>query len=317
MRILVTGGAGLIGSHLMHRLIAEGHTVTCLDNLFTGRESNFQDLLDHPNFSFVHHDVTSPIHLSNLDQIYHLACPASPVHYQFDPIMTMKISVMGTLNMLDLALANQARILFASTSEVYGDPLVHPQTETYLGNVNCTGVRACYDEGKRAAETLMFDYHRQHQAHIAVARIFNTYGPWMREDDGRVVSNFIIQSLKNEPLTLYGDGSQTRSFCYVADMVDGLVRLMDSTEMGPINLGNPNEFTILELAQHVKHLTGSSSELIYLPLPSDDPKLRRPDIHRAQSLLGWMPRILLEEGLRLTIEDFSHRLGQSVVNQVA
>ena len=315
MKILVTGGAGFIGTHLVNRLLAEGHQVICLDNCHTGRESNFAAHLEKPTFQFILHDVVEPLPLDQLqplnqiDQIYHLACPASPPHYQADPIRTMQISVVGTLNLLQLAAQAQARILFASTSEVYGDPTMHPQSEDYRGNVNPTGPRACYDEGKRAAETLMFDFHRCHQVDIAVIRIFNTYGPFMRPDDGRVVSNFIVQALQNQALTLYGDGSQTRSFCYVADLVEGIHRMMNSSHIGPINLGNPHEFTILELAERVKQLVGSRADLVFRPLPQDDPKQRRPDIRRAQELLGWQPQIGLEEGLEMTIPYFAQQLG--------
>lgn len=317
MNILVTGGAGFIGTHLIHRLLGEGHRVICLDNCHTGREANFAVHLDDPAFQFIRHDVVQPLPLDRLqpldqiDQIYHLACPASPPHYQADPIRTMQISVVGTLNVLQLAAQAQARILFASTSEIYGDPTVHPQSEEYRGNVNPIGPRACYDEGKRAAETLMFDFQRHHQVDIAVIRIFNTYGPYMRPDDGRVVSNFIVQALQDQSLTLYGDGSQTRSFCYVADLVEGIHRMMNSSHTGPINLGNPGEFTILELAEQVKRLVGSSSDLVFRPLPQDDPKQRRPDITRAQELLGWQPQIHLQEGLSLTIPYFAQQLGLS------
>jgi UDP-glucuronate decarboxylase len=307
-KILVTGGAGFIGTHLVNDLMAAGHHVMCLDNCFTGREDNLRHHLSSERFQFIHHDVVDPIEIEGLDQIYHMACPASPVHYQYDPIKTLKTSVIGTLNMLDLALKNQARILFASTSEVYGDPTVHPQTEEYRGNVNPIGIRACYDEGKRAGETLMFDYHRYHGVDIAVIRIFNTYGPGMRKDDGRVVSNFIIQALTGQPLTLYGDGSQTRSFCYVQDLVNGIVAMMNSSITGPVNLGNPVEFTVKELALKVKDLVGSHSELVYEPLPLDDPKQRQPDISKARDLLNWIPQVPLEEGLKLTIPDFARRL---------
>lgn len=312
MRILVTGGAGFIGTHLIDRLLNQGHHVVCLDNCYTGRESNFVLHLDKPTFQFVHHDVVDPLPgdtLTPLDQIYHLACPASPPHYQADPIRTLQISVIGTLNLLNLAKQTGARILFASTSEIYGEPTVHPQSEEYRGNVNPIGPRACYDEGKRAAETLMFDFHRHHQVDIAVVRIFNTYGPHMRPDDGRVVSNFIVQALKNQGLTLYGDGSQTRSFCYVSDLVEGILRMMNSPHMGPVNLGNPKEFTIRELAEKVKQLVGSTSDLVFRPLPEDDPSQRRPDIGRARELLDWSPQIELEEGLTLTIPYFAQQLG--------
>ncbi len=315
MRILVTGGAGFIGTHLVNRLLGEGHQVICLDNCHTGRESNFIAHLEKTTFQFIRHDVVEPLPLDQLqpleqiDQIYHLACPASPPHYQADPIRTMQISVVGTLNLLQLAAQAQARILFASTSEIYGDPTMHPQSEDYRGNVNPIGPRACYDEGKRAAETLMFDFHRRHQVDIAVIRIFNTYGPFMRPDDGRVVSNFIVQALQDQDLTLYGDGSQTRSFCYVSDLVEGIQRMMNSSQTGPINLGNPHEFTILELAERVKRLVGSRANLVFRPLPQDDPRQRRPDIRRAQELLGWQPQIPLEEGLGLTIPYFAQQLG--------
>jgi UDP-glucuronate decarboxylase len=307
-KILVTGGAGFIGSHLIDRLMAAGHQVICLDNLFTGLESNVSHHLDHHLFQFIRHDVVDPIALSAVDQIYHLACPASPIHYQFDPVKTLKTSVLGTLNMLELARQTGARILLASTSEVYGDPTVHPQTEDYRGNVNPIGIRSCYDEGKRAAETLMFDYHRQYGVNIAVARIFNTYGPRMRQDDGRVVSNFIVQALQNQDLTLYGDGSQTRSFCYVTDLVEGLMLLMNSRHSGPFNLGNPIEFTVLELARKVKQMTESLGNLVVRPLPEDDPKQRQPDITQARLSLGWEPQIPLEIGLEKTIADFAQRI---------
>ncbi len=308
MKILVTGGAGFIGVHLVKELLEQGHEVICLDNCFTGREVNIAPYRDQAKFHFIRHDVLDPIELEALDQIYHLACPASPVHYQYDPIKTLKTSVIGTLNMLELARQTGARLLFTSTSEVYGDPTVHPQSEDYRGNVNPIGPRACYDEGKRAAETLMFDYHRQFGLNIRVARIFNTYGPTMNLEDGRVVSNFIVQALQNQSLTLYGDGLQTRSFCYVSDMVAGLICLMNSEHTGPVNIGNPVEFTVLELAKKIKELTHSTADLIYKPLPQDDPKQRRPDITRAKTLLNWEPLVPLEEGLRLTIPDFAQRL---------
>ncbi len=308
MRILVTGGLGFIGSHLIDRLMVQGHEVICLDNGFTGQLANVQPHLASTQFNYLEHDVVDPVYIPFLDQIYHLACPASPVHYQFDPIKTLKTNVMGTLNMLDLALRTQARILLASTSEVYGDPTVHPQPEDYRGNVNSVGIRSCYDEGKRAAETLMFDYHRQHHVSIGVARIFNTYGPRMRFDDGRVVSNFIIQALKQQPLTLYGNGLQTRSFCYVSDMVAGLMQLMNSTYTGPMNLGNAVEFTIKDLAFKIKAMTQSSAALDYQPLPQDDPKQRQPDISKAEQCLQWSPHIALDQGLQYTIDDFSSRL---------
>jgi UDP-glucuronate decarboxylase len=308
MRILVTGGAGFIGSHLCERLLNEKNEVLCLDNFFTGRRENIIHLLDNPCFELLRHDVTEPI-LLEVDQIYNLACPASPVHYQYNPVKTVKTSVMGAINMLGLAKRVRARILQASTSEVYGDPLVHPQTEDYWGNVNPIGLRSCYDEGKRLAETLMTDYHRQNKVDIRIARIFNTYGPRMLEDDGRVVSNFIVQALRGEPLTLYGKGEQTRSFCYVSDLVEGLVRLMNSEGLyDPVNLGNPGEFTIKQLAEEVIKACESQSGLTYLPLPADDPRQRKPDISRAQALLGWNPTIPLQDGLRRTVEDFKTRV---------
>jgi UDP-glucuronate decarboxylase len=308
MRILVTGGAGFIGSHLCDRLINEGNEVLCLDNFFTGRRENIFHLLDNARFELIRHDVTEPI-LLEVDQIYNLACPASPVHYQYNPVKTVKTSVMGAINMLGLAKRVRARILQASTSEVYGDPLVHPQTEDYWGNVNPIGVRSCYDEGKRLAETLMTDYHRQNKVDIRIARIFNTYGPRMLEDDGRVVSNFIVQALRGEALTLYGEGEQTRSFCYVDDLLDGLTRLMNSPDLhDPVNLGNPTEFTIKQLAEEVISICKSSSGLTYLPLPADDPRQRQPNITKARTLLGWNPTIPLREGLERTIEDFRKRV---------
>jgi UDP-glucuronate decarboxylase len=308
MRILITGGAGFIGSHLCERLLGEGNEVLCLDNFFTGRRENIFHLLDNPRFELIRHDVTEPI-LLEVDQIYNLACPASPVHYQYNPVKTVKTSVMGAINMLGLAKRVRARILQASTSEVYGDPLVHPQTEDYWGNVNPIGLRSCYDEGKRLAETLMTDYHRQNNVDIRIARIFNTYGPRMLEDDGRVVSNFIVQALRGQSLTLYGEGEQTRSFCYVEDLLEGLIRLMNVENVhDPVNLGNPGEFTIKQLAEEVIKVCGSQSEFTYLPLPADDPRQRKPDITRAQSLLGWNPTIPLREGLKRTVEDFRKRL---------
>ncbi len=307
MRILVTGGAGFIGSHLIDRLMTAGHEVICLDNFFTGDKKNLLHWLNHPYFELVRHDVTDPIRLE-VNQIYHLACPASPVHYQYNPVKTIKTNVLGTLNMLGLAKRTKARFLLASTSEVYGDPEVHPQVEDYRGNVNPIGIRSCYDEGKRVAETLAFDYHRQNNVDIRVARIFNTYGPRMLENDGRVVSNFIAQALQNKPLTVYGDGSQTRSFCYVSDLVDGLIRLMNGEHIGPINLGNPEEYTVLELAQKVQAQINPAISIQQKDLPADDPQRRRPDITRATSLLGWRPTILLQEGLELTIADFRARL---------
>ena len=308
MRILVTGGAGFIGSHLCERLLGEGNEVLCLDNFFTGRRENIFHLLDNPRFELLRHDVTEPI-LLEVDQIYNLACPASPVHYQYNPVKTVKTSVMGAINMLGLAKRVRARILQASTSEVYGDPLIHPQTEDYWGNVNPIGLRSCYDEGKRLAETLMTDYHRQNKVDIRIARIFNTYGPRMLEDDGRVVSNFIVQALRGQPLTLYGEGQQTRSFCYVDDLIEGLIRLMNARDLhDPVNLGNPGEFTIKQLAEEVIKTCESKSGFSYLPLPADDPRQRKPDITRAQSLLGWNPTIPLREGLKKTVDDFKSRV---------
>ncbi len=307
MRILITGGAGFIGSHLCERLLNDGHDVLCLDNFFTGRRVNIVKLMDNHRFELIRHDVIEPI-LLEVDQIYNLACPASPIHYQYNPVKTVKTSVMGMINMLGLAKRVHARILQASTSEVYGDPLVHPQPEGYWGNVNPIGRRSCYDEGKRIAETLMMDYHRQNQVDTRIARIFNTYGPRMLEDDGRVVSNFIVQALRGEPLTLYGAGDQTRSFCYVDDLVEALIRLMNVEGVhDPVNLGNPGEFTIKELAEQVVKTCGSNSGVKYLPLPEDDPKQRKPDISRAQSLLGWTPSIPLSDGLVKTVADFKSR----------
>lgn len=305
-RILITGGAGFIGSHLCDRLVATGHEVLCLDNYFTGRKTNVSGLIDAQNFELMRHDVTFPLYVE-VDEIFNLACPASPVHYQHDPVQTTKTSVHGAINMLGLAKRTGAKILQASTSEVYGDPGVHPQTEDYWGNVNPIGPRGCYDEGKRCAETLFFDYHRQHGMNIRVARIFNTYGPRMHPNDGRVVSNFIVQALKGEPITLYGDGCQTRSFCYVDDLVNGLIALMEAPDdvIGPINLGNPIEFTINELAEQVITMTGSSSSVETHPLPQDDPMQRCPDIGRAQTLLDWQPVISLEDGLERTIDYFA------------
>jgi UDP-glucuronate decarboxylase len=308
MRILVTGGAGFIGSHLIDRLMTEGHEVICLDNFYTGRKSNVVKWIGHPYFELIRHDITEPIRLE-VDQIYHLACPASPVHYQFNPVKTIKTNVMGTLNMLGLAKRVKARFLLASTSEVYGDPEIHPQAEEYWGNVNPIGIRSCYDEGKRVAETLTFDYHRQNDVDIRVARIFNTYGPRMLENDGRVVSNFVVQALRGTPLTVYGKGDQTRSFCYVSDLVDGLMRLMNGAHIGPINLGNPQEYTILELAQMIQQMVNPDTDIRFEPLPQDDPRRRRPDISKAQQLLGWQPTVSVDEGLYLTIEDFRTRLG--------
>jgi UDP-glucuronate decarboxylase len=304
-RVLVTGGAGFLGSHLCTRLIAEGHDVLCADNFFTGNRRNIAHLLPNTSFELIRHDVTFPLYLE-VDEIYNLACPASPVHYQHDPVQTTKTSVHGAINMLGLAKRVGAKILQASTSEVYGDPEVHPQREEYWGRVNPIGIRSCYDEGKRCAETLFFDYHRQHGLRIKVARIFNTYGPRMHPADGRVVSNFIVQALRGEPITLYGSGEQTRSFCYVDDLIDGLVRLMNSGDdvTGPINIGNPGEFSMLELAEMVREQTGSNSELIYNPLPADDPRQRQPDISLAQGTLGWEPKVSLAEGLTKTIDYF-------------
>ena len=301
----MTGGAGFLGSHLCERLLAEGAEVLCVDNFFTGRRSNVTHLLGNPNFELMRHDVTFPLYVE-VDEIYNLACPASPIHYQLDPVQTTKTSVHGAINMLGLAKRLKAKILQASTSEIYGDPIVHPQTEDYWGNVNPIGVRSCYDEGKRCAETLFFDYHRQHRVAIKVARIFNTYGPRMHPNDGRVVSNFIVQALKGEPITIYGDGSQTRSFCFASDLVSGLIALMDSGPeiTGPINLGNPVEFTVRELAALVIALTGSRSQIVHQPLPHDDPKQRKPDISLAKAQLGWEPRISLDQGLRQTIAYF-------------
>ena len=308
-RTLITGGAGFIGSHLCERLLAEGRDVLCVDNYFTGRKENIAHLLQMPNFEAMRHDVTFPLYVE-VDEIFNMACPASPVHYQFDPVQTAKTSVIGAINMLGLAKRVRAKILQASTSEVYGDPEFSPQTEEYRGNVNPIGPRACYDEGKRCAETLFFDYHRQHNVRIKVARIFNTYGPRMHPNDGRVVSNFIVQALRNQPITLYGDGSQTRAFCYVDDLVDGLIRMMGAEDdvTGPINLGNPAEMTVRELAERIIALTGSRSRIIYRPLPQDDPKQRCPDITRARQILGWEPRVHLDEGLGKTIAYFDSLL---------
>jgi UDP-glucuronate decarboxylase len=311
-RILVTGGAGFIGSHLCERLLADGHDVLCVDNFFTGTRGNVAKLLDHKGFELMRHDVTFPLYVE-VDQVYNLACPASPVHYQFDPVQTTKTSVHGAINMLGLAKRVRARILQASTSEVYGDPEVHPQPEGYWGRVNPIGLRSCYDEGKRCAETLFFDYWRQHKLPIKVARIFNTYGPNMHPDDGRVVSNFIVQALRNKPITIYGDGQQTRSFCYVTDLVDGLVRLMNTgpSVTGPINLGNPGEFTIRQLAELVVELTGSKSKLVRKPLPSDDPRQRQPDIKQARKVLKWEPKVKLRDGLKKSIPYFEDLVRKS------
>jgi UDP-glucuronate decarboxylase len=312
IKVLVTGGSGFLGSHLCDRLIAAGRDVLCVDNFYTGSKRNVAALLDHPRFELMRHDVTFPLYVE-VDEIYNLACPASPVHYQFDPVQTTKTSVHGAINMLGLAKRVKARIFQASTSEVYGDPEVHPQTESYWGRVNPIGIRSCYDEGKRCAETLFFDYHRQHKLSIKVARIFNTYGPRMHPSDGRVVSNFIVQALRNEPITIYGDGSQTRSFCYVSDLIEAFVRFMDTREdfTGPVNLGNPTEFTIGELAELVIRLTNSRSKLIRKPLPSDDPRQRRPDGSLAEKELGWRATTPLAEGLKHTIAYFDELLSES------
>ena len=305
MRILVTGGAGFIGSHLCERLLGEGHDVICLDNFFTGSKDNIIHLMDNHRFEVIRHDIVEPI-LLEVDRIYNLACPASPVHYQYNPVKTVKTSVMGTINMLGMAKRVRARILQASTSEVYGDPRVHPQTEEYWGNVNPIGIRSCYDEGKRVAETLMMDYHRQNGVDIRIVRIFNTYGPRMAENDGRVVSNFIIQALRDEDITVYGNGSQTRSFCYVADLVEGMTRMMECDDFtGPVNLGNPAETTILEFAERIIKLTGSASRVVFRPLPADDPQQRQPDISLARARLGWEPRVAIEHGLKQTIDYFA------------
>ena len=311
-RALITGGAGFLGSHLCDRLIADGHEVVCVDNLFTGTKRNIEHLLGNPRFEFIRHDVTFPLFIE-VDQIYNLACPASPVHYQHDPVQTTKTSVHGAINMLGLAKRLKCRIFQASTSEVYGDPAVHPQTEGYWGNVNPIGIRSCYDEGKRCAETLFFDYHRQHKLDIKVARIFNTYGPRMHPNDGRVVSNFIVQALRGEPITIYGEGRQTRSFCYVDDLIEGFVRFMDTPQgfTGPLNLGNPGEFTILQLAEMVIELTGSASQLVFKALPADDPMQRQPNIALAASEMGWSPRIALREGLQRTTAYFDQLLSQT------
>jgi UDP-glucuronate decarboxylase len=305
-KILVTGGSGFLGSHLCQRLLEEDNEVLCIDNLFTGQKKNIYHLLSNPKFEFIRHDICFPLYLE-VDEIYNLACPASPIHYQFDPVQTTKVSVTGSINMLGLAKRTKAKILQASTSEVYGDPEVHPQPESYRGNVNTIGPRACYDEGKRCAETLFFDYHRQHNLRIKVMRIFNTYGPNMHPNDGRVVSNFIMQALQNVDITIYGDGSQTRSFCYVDDLIEGMILLMNSNDSftGPVNIGNPSEFTIKQLAQKIISLTNSKSKIIYKPLPEDDPIQRKPIIDLAKKELGWMPKVELEEGLKRTISYFS------------
>jgi UDP-glucuronate decarboxylase len=305
-RILITGGAGFLGSHLCERLLEEGHDIICLDNFFTGSKNNILHLLPHPHFELIRHDIINPIYLE-IDEIYNLACPASPIHYQFNPIKTIKTSVMGAINTLGLAKRVKAKILQASTSEVYGDPEIHPQPETYWGRVNPIGIRSCYDEGKRAAECLMMDYHRQNHVRVKIVRIFNTYGPRMAISDGRVVSNFIVQALTHQDITVYGDGSQTRSFCYVDDMLDGFIRMMATPDdfIGPVNLGNPREFTILELAELLIRMTGSRAKIIFKPLPQDDPTQRKPDIRMAQKSLGWQPKIPLEEGIERTIAYFS------------
>lgn len=311
-QVLITGGAGFLGSHLCDRLISDGHDVLCVDNFFTGSKANIAHLIGHPYFEMMRHDVTFPLYVE-VDRIYNLACPASPVHYQFDPVQTTKTSVHGAINMLGLAKRVQARILQASTSEVYGDPEVHPQPEEYWGRVNPIGIRSCYDEGKRCAETLFFDYYRQHQLEIKVMRIFNTYGPRMHPQDGRVVSNFIVQALQGSDITIYGDGQQTRSFCYVDDLIDGMVRLMDSPAdfTGPVNIGNPGEFTMLELAEMILRLVGGKSKLVNMPLPADDPKQRQPDITLAKATLGWTPKVALEDGLKETIAYFRKLLADA------
>lgn len=308
-KILVTGGAGFLGSHLCEKLLQSGHQVLCVDNYFTGDKRNIRTLMTHPYFELMRHDVTFPLYVE-VDEIYNLACPASPIHYQHDPVQTTKTSVHGAINMLGLAKRTGAKILQASTSEVYGDPVVHPQEESYWGNVNPIGIRSCYDEGKRCAETLFFDYHRQHDLRIKVMRIFNTYGPRMHPNDGRVVSNFIVQALNDKPITIYGDGKQTRSFCFVDDLIDGMIKLMESEDdfTGPVNIGNPNEFTMLELAQIVLRVSNSNSDLVFEPLPSDDPKQRRPNISLASNKLGWQPSIQLEQGIEKTIEYFKQIL---------
>jgi UDP-glucuronate decarboxylase len=310
MRILVTGGAGFLGSHLIDRLMDAGHEVICLDNFYTGNKQNIMKWLGNPHFELIRHDITEPIRLE-VEQIYHLACPASPVHYQYNPVKTVKTNVIGTMNMLGLAKRVKARFFLASTSEVYGDPDVHPQSEEYRGNVNPIGIRSCYDEGKRIAETLAFDYYRQNKVDIRVVRIFNTYGPRMLENDGRVVSNFIAQALRGKPLTVYGDGSQTRSFCYVSDLIEGFIRLMNSDYIGPVNIGNPGEYTILQLAEAVRDMVNPGSEINFESLPSDDPRRRRPDITKAKTILDWEPTVALQEGLKLTVADFRSRIENS------
>jgi UDP-glucuronate decarboxylase len=312
-RILITGGAGFIGSHLCKRLLDEGNDVLCVDNLYTGRKKNFARLINNMNFEFLRHDITFPLYIE-VDEIYNLACPASPVHYQNDPVQTTKVNVHGAINMLGLAKRTKAKIFQASTSEIYGDPTVHPQPEGYEGNVNCIGRRSCYDEGKRCAETLFFDYHRQHDIDIKVARIFNTYGPNMHPNDGRVVSNFIVQALQGKSISVYGDGSQTRSFCYIDDLVEAIILFMRTPDniTGPMNIGNPDEFQIIELAEKVIELTNSRSEIIFLPLPDDDPKQRRPDISLAKQTIQWQPKVKLEEGLKNTIQYFDDLLSNSI-----
>ena len=312
MRILVTGGAGFLGSHLIDRLMIAGHDVICLDNFYTGNKQNVLQWIGNPKFDLIRHDITEPIRLE-VDQIYHLACPASPVHYQYNPVKTIKTNVLGTMNMLGLAKRVKARFFLASTSEVYGDPEVHPQPESYRGSVNTIGIRSCYDEGKRVAETLAFDYHRQNDVDIRVVRIFNTYGPRMLENDGRVVSNLIVQALKGIPLTIYGDGSQTRSFCYASDLIEGFIRLMNCDYVGPVNIGNPGEYTILQLAKTIQGMVNPDVALKFEPLPQDDPRRRKPDITIAQQLLDWEPTVPLQEGLSRTIADFRQRLGSEVV----
>lgn len=311
MRILVTGGAGFLGSHLIDRLMIAGHDVICLDNFYTGNKQNVLQWMGNPKFDLIRHDITEPIRLE-VDQIYHLACPASPVHYQYNPVKTIKTNVLGTMNMLGLAKRVKARFFLASTSEVYGDPEVHPQPESYRGSVNTIGIRSCYDEGKRVAETLAFDYHRQNDVDIRVVRIFNTYGPRMLENDGRVVSNLIVQALKGIPLTIYGDGSQTRSFCYASDLIEGFIRLMNCDYVGPVNIGNPGEYTILQLAKTIQDMVNPDVALKFEPLPQDDPRRRKPDITLAQQLLDWEPTVPLQEGLNRTIADFRQRLGSEV-----
>jgi UDP-glucuronate decarboxylase len=312
MRILVTGGAGFLGSHLIDRLMIAGHDVICLDNFYTGSKQNVLQWMGNPKFDLIRHDITEPIRLE-VDQIYHLACPASPVHYQYNPVKTIKTNVLGTMNMLGLAKRVKARFFLASTSEVYGDPEVHPQPESYRGSVNTIGIRSCYDEGKRVAETLAFDYHRQNEVDIRVVRIFNTYGPRMLENDGRVVSNLIVQALKGVPLTIYGDGSQTRSFCYASDLIEGFIRLMNCDYVGPVNIGNPGEYTILQLAKTIQDMVNPDVALKFEPLPQDDPRRRKPDITLAQQLLDWEPTVPLQEGLSRTIADFRQRIGSEVV----